>query len=70
MPSGYKLVWSDNALNDLKNILFYLESNWSERAIKKFVKKLDFRLNLISPSQEEKYQTFCFDIRGNNLLSN
>lgn len=48
MPNGYKLIWSDNALEDLQGILKYLQEKWTEKEIRKFSKKLDTRLNLIS----------------------
>jgi plasmid stabilization system protein ParE len=47
MKSGYKLLWSDRALADLKNIIDYLIENWTERDIQNFAKKLDKRLEVI-----------------------
>ena len=48
MKSGYRIEWSNRALRDLEQILIYLEENWSEKEIVKFVGKLHKRLNLIS----------------------
>jgi len=48
MENGYKIFWTDNALNDLRITLKYLSENWSEKKIANFVRKLDKRLNLIS----------------------
>ena len=48
MKNTYKLIWSDEALNNLKNIIKYLEYKWTEKEIKKFEKLLDKRLDLIS----------------------
>ena len=48
MRSGYKLMWSDRALSDLRNIIDYLTENWTHREIKNFAQRLDKRLNLIS----------------------
>lgn len=48
MRSGYKLMWSDRALADLKNIIHYLTENWTEKEIKAFARRLDKRLDLIS----------------------
>ncbi len=43
----YKLFWSDESLNNLKSIISYLESEWSEREIVTFKKKLSKQLDLI-----------------------
>lgn len=48
MKSGYKLFWSDRALEDLQNIIKYLEEEWSQREIRNFAKRLDRRLEVIS----------------------
>ncbi len=48
MQSGYKLFWSDSALEDLKNIIKYLSEEWTQKEIKRFARKLEKRLDLIS----------------------
>lgn len=40
MRSGYKLFWSDTALNDLQNIINYLTEHWTQKEIKSFAKNL------------------------------
>lgn len=47
MKSIYKIIWSDEALKNLKAILNYLENNWTERELKQFAKLLDQRLTSI-----------------------
>lgn len=47
MKNTYKLVWSDEALINLKGIIDYLEKRWTKREIKKFAQLLDKQLNLI-----------------------
>ena len=47
MENIYKIVWSDEALSNLKNILTYLENNWSTKEINKFATLLDRQLNRI-----------------------
>jgi plasmid stabilization system protein ParE len=47
MTNTYKLIWSEEALNNLKGIIDYLESKWTEREIRKFAQLLDKQLNLI-----------------------
>ena len=47
MKNTYKLVWSDEALINLKGIIDYLEERWTDREIKKFAQLLDKQLDLI-----------------------
>ncbi len=47
MENSYKLIWSDEALENLKGIIEYLEKSWTTREIKKFARLLDKNLNLI-----------------------
>jgi len=47
MRSGYKMMWSDRAIADLKNIIDYLIENWTQREIQNFSRRLDKRLDLI-----------------------
>jgi len=41
MKSGYSVTWSDEALKNLDDIFTYLETNFSEREIRRFARKLD-----------------------------
>ena len=47
MKNTYKLVWSEEALRNLKGIIEYLEKRWTNREIKKFAQLLDKQLELI-----------------------
>lgn len=47
MKSTYKIIWSDEALTNLKDIINYLEDHWSEAEIKKFSQLLEKHLNLL-----------------------
>lgn len=47
MENTYKLVWSDESLNNLKVIVDYLENRWTKREIRKFAQLLDKQLKLI-----------------------
>ena len=47
MKNTYKLSWSDEALNNLKGIINYLEFNWTNREIKKFAQLLEKQLKRI-----------------------
>jgi plasmid stabilization system protein ParE len=48
MRSGYKIEWSDEAKDNLSNIIKYLEKAWTEKEIKKFFVKLESNLLLMS----------------------
>lgn len=43
----YKIFWSDESLNNLEAILSYLETEWTEREVLIFKKKLSNQLDLI-----------------------
>jgi plasmid stabilization system protein ParE len=47
MKNTYKLIWSDEALSNLKGIIDYLENRWTKREIRKFAQLLDKQLKLI-----------------------
>jgi plasmid stabilization system protein ParE len=48
MKSGYKIIWTDNALNELEHSIRYLEENWTEKELTKLAANLEKSLNLIS----------------------
>ena len=48
MKSGYKIIWTDHALSELKQIIDYLEKNWTEKELKNFANELDHTIELIS----------------------
>nr|NQU91434.1 type II toxin-antitoxin system RelE/ParE family toxin [Bacteroidota bacterium] len=47
MKNTYKLIWSDEALNNLRAIIDYLEYRWTNKEIKKFSQLLVHQLYLI-----------------------
>jgi plasmid stabilization system protein ParE len=47
MKNIYRLIWSEEALNNLKEIINYLEDRWTGREIKNFVQLLDKQIKLI-----------------------
>lgn len=47
MKDTYKIIWSDEALNNLRDIIDYLEIRWSKKELKKFSKLLDKKLESI-----------------------
>ena len=44
----YKIFWSDEAQDNLRGIISYLESEWSEKELISFKKKLSRQLDLIA----------------------
>ena len=44
MKNTYRIIWSDLALNNLKEIVSYFEFHWTEKEIRKFAQLLDKRL--------------------------
>ncbi len=46
MKSGYKILWTDHAISELKATIEYLEANWTERELRKFAAKLDHTIPL------------------------
>ncbi|MCF8364657.1 MAG: type II toxin-antitoxin system RelE/ParE family toxin [Bacteroidales bacterium] len=47
MKSTFRIVWSDEALNNLQAIIDYLEFRWTEKEIRNFSKLLDHNIKLI-----------------------
>jgi plasmid stabilization system protein ParE len=45
MKNTFKIIWTSKALTDLKNIVNYLEENWTVKEIQKFARLLDLQLN-------------------------
>ena len=48
MKNILRIRWTEEASNNLENIVKYLESNWSEKELKSFFLKLEKQLELIS----------------------
>ena len=47
MKNTIRIIWSDEALINLKEILNYFERQWTEKEISNFVRLLDKRLSSI-----------------------
>ena len=48
MKNGYRIRWTDNALKELAETIAFLETNWTEKELRKLSNALDKTLNLIS----------------------
>lgn len=47
MKSTFKIVWTDEAITGLQEIIDYIEKRFSEKDVRKFIKKIDEQINLI-----------------------
>lgn len=47
MDSGYRIEWSERAVNDFNTIVRFLSENWGEREIRKFVRVIDKNISHI-----------------------
>ena len=52
MESTYKIIWTDEALDNLADIIEYLELRWTKREIRNFSRLLDQQVNLIRSNPE------------------
>ncbi|KPH13006.1 type II toxin-antitoxin system RelE/ParE family toxin [Chryseobacterium sp. ERMR1:04] len=48
MKSGYNVLWTQNALDDLKQTIEYLENNFTDKEIQKLATKIESTIELIS----------------------
>ena len=46
----FQIAWTDNAQEDLQQILDYLTENWSEKDADNFLEKLFLRIDILSKS--------------------
>jgi plasmid stabilization system protein ParE len=52
MASGYRILWTLNAISELEGIVAYLEEHWTERELTNFSRELDHTVELISRNPE------------------
>ncbi|NDV16757.1 type II toxin-antitoxin system RelE/ParE family toxin [Muricauda sp. TY007] len=83
MTSGYKILWTHNAISELKGIVEYLQENWTERELTNYSQELDHIIELISKNPElfqiskkkknirraviAKYTNLYYRINGNSI---
>jgi len=48
MKNIYRIIWSEEAINSLRDIIEYLENRWTRKEIENFAALLDKQLELIS----------------------
>jgi len=52
MKSGFNIIWSDEAKNNLLCIIDYFETNWNEKGLRNFFEKFEKTLQLISQNPQ------------------
>ena len=82
MKSGYNIVWTSHALNELERTIEYLEINFSKKELGKLAQKIETIANLISQSPRMfnksdkngiyrvtilRYNTLYYRIKGDNV---
>lgn len=45
---SYPILWTDEAVENLENIISYISANWTEREVNKFKVRLSEQINIIS----------------------
>ncbi|MFT4093913.1 MAG: type II toxin-antitoxin system RelE/ParE family toxin [Niabella sp.] len=82
MKNGYDIFWTDNAINELKSTIQYLEENFGEKELNNLANKIESTLELLSKNpfifpQSEfegvrrvsilKYNTLYYRLSSNNI---
>ena len=52
MTSGYKVFWTDSALNELAEVEAYIIEQWTEKELKRLFKHLELNIQLISENPQ------------------
>jgi hypothetical protein len=48
MKSGYEILWTENALNELQKTINYLKENWTEKEIQKLALAVEKTILLLT----------------------
>ncbi len=48
MQNGYKILWTDHALEELKNTILYIEEHWTEKEVRNLIVSLEHTLALLA----------------------
>ncbi|MDZ7719553.1 MAG: type II toxin-antitoxin system RelE/ParE family toxin [Balneolaceae bacterium] len=52
MNTGFNVVWTEEAARNVDSVIDYLQENWSQREVQRFLGKLRERVWLISQNPE------------------
>ena len=58
MKNGYKILWTENALEELENTIDYLQKNFSEKEIKKLATAVEKMIATIAHNPYTFSQTY------------
>lgn len=83
MTNGYKILWTDFALSELKDAIDYLQENWTERELQNFSREIEKTVNLLSHNPNlfqasdlkkeirrviiAKHNTLYYQVKGNTV---
>jgi plasmid stabilization system protein ParE len=83
MANGYKILWTEHALTQLEETVTYLQTNFSEKELRKLAKELDHLLQLISKNPSlfplsdsvnirrvvvRKFNTLYYSVQGDSVV--
>ncbi len=52
-----EIVWTATAQNEFRDILFYLESNWTSEVLSTFQRKLELKIKLLQKQPNVGYKS-------------
>ena len=67
MKNISKVIWSSEAVQNLEKIIAYLEEKWTEKEIKKFIKKLEKQISVIKNHPVSFPKSYHFEARKSVL---
>ena len=67
MKSISKVLWTKEANENLSKVIKYLEENWTEKEIKKFLTKLDKHISLIRTQPDSFPKSNNYNVRRSVL---
>lgn len=50
MKNGYRIFWTDHALNELKTTFDFINEHWTQREIKNLAQEIELVVELLSRS--------------------
>jgi len=63
MKNISKVLWTEEANKNLSSIIKYLEENWTNREIEKFLKKLDKHISIIQTQPDSFPKAKNYNVR-------
>jgi plasmid stabilization system protein ParE len=63
MKNISKVLWTEEAIENLSKVIKYLEENWTEKEIKKFLTKLNKHISLIQTQPDSFPKANNYNVR-------